>query len=75
MGASTFLVGVLPTFTDLGWLAPIVLVTLRLCQGLALGGEYGGAAIYVAEHSRPGERGYAHELDSDHGHAWPSALR
>ena len=59
MGASTFLVGVLPTFTAIGWLAPILLVTLRLCQGLALGGEYGGAATYVAEHSRPGERGYA----------------
>jgi MFS family permease len=59
MGASTFLVGLLPTFTAIGWLAPILLVTLRLCQGLALGGEYGGAATYVAEHSRPGERGYA----------------
>jgi MFS family permease len=59
MGASTFLVGVLPTFTAIGWLAPILLVTLRLCQGLALGGEYGGAATYVAEHSRVGERGYA----------------
>ena len=41
-----------------GW-RPILLVTLRLCQGLALGGEYGGAATYVAEHSRPNERGYA----------------
>src|ERR1700709_1692001 len=58
MGSSTFLVGVLPTFTAIGWLAPILLVTLRLCQGLALGGEYGGAATYVAEHSRPHERGY-----------------
>ena len=59
MGASTFLVGVLPTYNSVGWLAPILLVTLRLCQGLALGGEYGGAATYVAEHSRPHERGYA----------------
>jgi MFS family permease len=59
MGASTFLVGLLPTFAQIGWLAPILLVSLRLCQGLALGGEYGGAATYVAEHSRPGERGYA----------------
>jgi len=59
MGSSTFLVGLLPTFTAIGWLAPILLVTLRLCQGLALGGEYGGAATYVAEHARPGERGYA----------------
>jgi len=59
MGTATFLVGVLPTFSSVGWLAPIMLVTLRLCQGLALGGEYGGAATYVAEHSRPNERGYA----------------
>ncbi|HWN53111.1 MAG TPA: MFS transporter [Xanthobacteraceae bacterium] len=58
MGASTFLVGLLPTYETLGWGAPILLVTLRLCQGLALGGEYGGAATYVAEHSRPNERGY-----------------
>jgi MFS family permease len=58
MGGSTFLVGLLPTFTSIGWLAPILLVTLRLAQGLALGGEYGGAATYVAEHSRPNERGY-----------------
>jgi hypothetical protein len=58
MGAATFLVGLLPTFAQIGWLAPILLVTLRLCQGLALGGEYGGAATYVAEHSRPDERGY-----------------
>ncbi|HXX08390.1 MAG TPA: MFS transporter [Pseudolabrys sp.] len=59
MGTATFLVGVLPTFNSVGWLAPILLVTLRLCQGLALGGEYGGAATYVAEHARPHERGYA----------------
>ena len=59
MGTSTFLVGLLPTYSSVGWTAPILLVTLRLLQGLALGGEYGGAATYVAEHSRPGERGYA----------------
>jgi MFS family permease len=58
MGGSTFLVGLLPTFVSIGWLAPILLVALRLAQGLALGGEYGGAATYVAEHSRPNERGY-----------------
>jgi MFS family permease len=58
MGTSTFLVGLLPTFATIGWLAPVLLVTLRLCQGLALGGEYGGAATYVAEHSRAHERGY-----------------
>ena len=59
MGASTFAVGLLPSYAAIGWFAPILLVTLRLCQGLALGGEYGGAATYVAEHSRVGERGYA----------------
>src|SRR2546423_5016831 len=58
MGGATFLVGLLPTFQTIGWLAPIPLVTLRLAQGLALGGEYGGAATYVAEHARPHERGY-----------------
>src|SRR6476646_3016529 len=58
MGSATFLVGVLPTFASVGWLAPILLVSLRLLQGLALGGEYGGAATYVAEHARPHERGY-----------------
>jgi len=59
MGGATFLVGLLPTFQTIGWLAPILLVALRLAQGLALGGEYGGAATYVAEHARPNERGYA----------------
>src|ERR1700737_4558951 len=53
MGASTFLVGLLPTFAQIGWVAPILLVTLRLCQGLALGGEYGGAAPPGGEHSPP----------------------
>src|ERR1700686_728741 len=59
MGTSTFLVGVLPTFASVGWLAPIPPGSLRLLQGLALGGEYGGAATYVAEHSRPNERGFS----------------
>jgi MFS family permease len=58
MGTATFLVGLLPTFNSVGWFAPVLLVTLRLCQGLALGGEYGGAATYVAEHSLPNDRGY-----------------
>ena len=59
MGGATFAVGLLPTFATIGWLAPILLVSLRLLQGLALGGEYGGAATYVAEHARPNSRGYA----------------
>src|SRR5256886_7615430 len=58
MGFSTFAVGLLPTFQTIGWAAPILLVTLRLLQGLALGGEYGGAATYVAEHAAEGKRGY-----------------
>jgi MFS family permease len=58
MGFATFAVGLLPTYQSIGWAAPILLVTLRLLQGLALGGEYGGAATYVAEHAAPGKRGY-----------------
>jgi MFS family permease len=58
MGGATFLVGLLPTYASIGWWAPVLLVTLRLVQGLALGGEYGGAATYVAEHAPTGRRGY-----------------
>jgi MFS family permease len=57
MGLSTFIVGVLPGYSSIGVAAPIILIALRLLQGLALGGEYGGAATYVAEHSPHGKRG------------------
>jgi MFS family permease len=58
MGASTFLVGLLPSYAQIGWVAPVVLIALRMLQGLALGGEYGGAAVYVAEHAPVGRRGF-----------------
>jgi hypothetical protein len=58
MGLSTFLVGVLPGYGSIGGAAPVILIGLRLLQGLALGGEYGGAATYVAEHSTDDDRGY-----------------
>ena len=58
MGLSTALVGVLPSYATAGVIAPIILIALRLLQGLALGGEYGGAATYVAEHAPTGKRGF-----------------
>ena len=58
MGLSTFVVGLLPSYAAIGVAAPVVLVLMRLVQGLALGGEYGGAATYVAEHAPPGKRGF-----------------
>ncbi|MCJ1877737.1 MFS transporter [Pseudomonas nitroreducens] len=58
MGVSTAVVGLLPAYSTIGVAAPIILITLRLLQGLALGGEYGGAATYVAEHAPKGKRGF-----------------
>src|SRR5205085_8084941 len=58
MGLSTVLVGFLPSYATIGFAAPLILVLLRLAQGLALGGEYGGAATYVAEHAADNKRGY-----------------
>jgi MFS family permease len=58
MGVSTFLVGLLPSYEQIGWIAPVVLIILRMAQGLALGGEYGGAAVYVAEHAPNNRRGF-----------------
>ena len=58
MGGATAAVGLLPTFKTAGWIAPIALIIIRLLQGLALGGEYGGAAVYLAEHVPDGKRGF-----------------
>ena len=58
MGVATFLVGILPNYATWGVIAPVILISLRLLQGLALGGEYGGAATYVAEHAPQGRRGF-----------------
>src|SRR5205809_4631429 len=58
MGGATFLIGLMPTYTSAGWFAPVTLILIRVLQGLALGGEYGGAATYVAEHVADNRRGF-----------------
>ncbi len=58
MGGSTAAIGILPGYASIGWAAPVILVILRMLQGLALGGEYGGAAVYVAEHVPDARRGF-----------------
>ena len=58
MGVATAGIGLVPSYAAIGWLAPVLIILLRVIQGLALGGEYGGAAIYVAEHSPAGKRGF-----------------
>src|SRR5262245_6423554 len=58
MGFGTFLIGLMPTYAQAGWFAPVALIAIRVFQGLALGGEYGGTAIYVAEHVPDNKRGY-----------------
>src|SRR5881227_3202991 len=58
MGGATFLIGLMPTYTSAGWFAPVTLILIRILQGLALGGEYGGAAVYVAEHVPDNKRGF-----------------
>jgi MFS family permease len=58
MGGATFLIGCVPSYETIGFMAPVLVLILRMLQGLALGGEYGGAATYVAEHAPVGQRGY-----------------
>jgi len=58
MGGATALIGLLPTFATAGWFAPVALIAIRVLQGLALGGEYGGAAVYVGEHVPDKKRGF-----------------
>lgn len=58
MGGSTALIGLMPTFATVGWLSPVILIAIRVLQGLALGGEYGGAAVYVGEHAPDHQRGF-----------------
>ena len=66
MGVGTFFIGLLPSYASVGIIAPVILIGLRLAQGLALGGEYGGAAIYVAEHAPTEQARPVHLVDPDH---------
>ncbi len=74
MGLSTFLVGMLPSYYSWGIAAPIILIALRMLQGLALGGEYGGAAVYVAEHAPAGPPRLLHLVHPDHGDPWSASV-
>ena len=71
MGIATFVVGLLPGYASIGIAAPVLFIACRLLQGLALGGEYGGAATYVAEHAPQRPPRLLHVLDPDHGHGRP----
>ena len=74
MGASTFLVGLLPSYETIGWPAPVVLILLRMAQGLALGGEYGGAAdLRGRTRAEQGKRGLYTSVDSNHRHDGPAS--
>ena len=70
MGFATAAIGLLPTFKTAGWFSPVILILIRVLQGLALGGEYGGAAVFVAEHVPDSKRGYLHQLYPTHGQLW-----
>ncbi len=74
MGLSTFVVGFLPGYASIGIAAPVIFIAMRLLQGLALGGEYGGAATYVAEHAPAEQARRVHRVDPDDGHARPVPL-
>ncbi len=75
MGGATFAIGLLPTYTQAGIIAPVLLILMRIIQGFALGGEYGGAAIYVAEHAPPNGRGTRDRLDPELGRLGPVRRR
>ena len=70
MGGSTFAIGLIPSYDSIGIFAPILVFVLRALQGLALGGEYGGAAIYVAEHAPAGKKRILHQFHSNHSDPW-----